>query len=308
MTGTVVRVAAQAKLNLHLRVLAREDSGFHSLETIFHRIDLADELTITITGGERSIDVEGADTGHAESNLAYRAADAYARHRDWPRGFKIELKKRIPVGAGLGGGSADAAAVLRALNLVSPHPIGRHGLLMLASSLGTDVPFLASDAVMALAWGRGERMLSMAPLPRYDIILMSPPFGISTVDAYRWLDEDRARQSESNAMMDEGRTRPTSSPEPSLIDALSLSTWASIARFARNDFEAPVVARHPEMAGYIERLQNSRAILAQMSGSGSTIFGVLDSPPNYSKVPEEHRSHVTTTKTSIDVVQPVRVG
>lgn len=308
MTGTVVRVAAQAKINLHLRVLGREESGFHSLETIFHRIDLADELTITITSGERSIDVQGADTGHAESNLAYRAADAYSRHRNWPRGFRIELKKKIPVGAGLGGGSADAAAVLRALNSVSPDPIGEHGLMMIASSLGSDVPFLASGAVMALAWGRGERMLSIAPLPRRDILLMSPPFGISTTDAYRWLDEDRARQAESDAMMDAGQASAVSNPEAWLFDAVPLSSWASIARFARNDFEAPVIARHPEMAGYIQRLRNSRAILAQMSGSGSTIFGVLETPPDYSKVPEEHRQHVTTTRTAIDVVQPARVG
>ena len=93
MTGTVVRVAAQAKLNLHLRVLAREESGYHSLETIFHRIDLADEVTVTVTNGERSIDVEGANTGESESNLAYRAADAYSRHCGWPRGFKIELTR-----------------------------------------------------------------------------------------------------------------------------------------------------------------------------------------------------------------------
>ena len=307
MSGTVVRIGAQAKLNLHLRVLAREDSGYHSLETIFHRIDLSDDLTITVTSGERSIDVDGADTGDAESNLAYRAADAYARHTGWPRGFRIELTKRIPVGAGLGGGSADAAAVLRALNSISPNPIGGPGMLGIAASLGSDIPFLASNAVMALAWGRGERMLQLAPLPRYDILLMTPPFSVSTKDAYAWLDEDRDRQRESNAMMAEDGAAGTRGPEATFLDPISLSTWASIARFARNDFEPPVIARHPELAGYLDRLRSSRAIFAQMTGSGSTLFGVLDSPPNYAKVPEEHRERVTTTKTSIDVVQPVTV-
>ena len=308
MSGAVVRVAAQAKLNLHLRVLAREDSGYHSLETIFHRIDLSDDVTVAITNGERSIDVEGADTGDAESNLAYRAADAYSRHSGWPRGFRIELTKRIPVGAGLGGGSADAAAVLRALNYASPNPVGAPGLLAIAASLGSDVPFLASSSVMALAWGRGERMLSLPPLPRYDILLMTPSFSVSTKDAYAWLDEDRARQAESNAMMTEGGNAGARGPESAMLDPLSLSTWASIARFARNDFEAPVIARYPELGSHLERLRNSRAIFAQMTGSGSTIFGVLDTPPNYSKVPEEHRQRVTTTRSSIDVVQPVRVG
>ena len=307
MSGAVVRVAAQAKLNLHLRVLAREESGYHSLETIFHRIDLADELTVTVTNGERSIDVEGADTGDAESNLAYRAADAYSRHCGWPRGFRIELTKRIPVGAGLGGGSADAAAVLRALNSVSPNPVGAAGILTIAASLGSDIPFLASNSVMALAWGRGERMLSLAPLPRYDILLMTPPFSVSTRDAYAWLDEDRARQLDSDAMMKESAAPAPRGPESTLLDLVSLSTWASIARFARNDFEAPIIARYPQIATHLDRLRNSRAIFAQMTGSGSTLFGVLDSPPNYSKVPEEHRERVTTTSSSIDVVQPVRV-
>ena len=307
MSGSVVRIAAQAKLNLHLRVLAREDSGFHSLETIFHRIDLSDDLTVTVTSGERSIDVVGADTGDAESNLAWRAAEAYSKHCGWPHGFRIELTKRIPVGAGLGGGSADAAAVLRALNSISPNRIGNPGILAIAASLGSDVPFLASESVMALAWGRGERMLSLAPLPRYDLLLMTPPFSVSTKDAYAWLDEDRERQRESDAMMIEGKSAMERGPETALLDPVSLSTWGSIARFARNDFEAPVAARHPEFVSLLERLRNSRAIFAQMTGSGSTIFAVLDSPPNYAKVPEEHRERVTTTRTSIDVVQPVRV-
>ncbi|MDO8502423.1 MAG: 4-(cytidine 5'-diphospho)-2-C-methyl-D-erythritol kinase [Gemmatimonadaceae bacterium] len=310
MTGPKVRIAAQAKLNLHLRVLAREDSGFHSLETIFHRIDLADDLVIEVTDGERAVDVEGAETGPMESNLAYRAAAAYAAHAGWPKGFRIQLTKRIPVGAGLGGGSADAAAVLRALNFMSGDPIGSHGLLRLAAGFGSDIPFLASDAVMALAWGHGERMLSLAPLPRYDVMLMTPEFSVSTADAYRWLDEDRARQRDVTAMMGDAKSvdERDAAPDAAVLDTVSLSTWASIARFARNDFEAPVSARHPQLAEYLQSLRSSTAVFAQMTGSGSTIFGVFDSPPNYSRVPEEHRERVTTTRTSIDVVQPVRLG
>jgi 4-diphosphocytidyl-2-C-methyl-D-erythritol kinase len=304
VNGPIVRIDAQAKLNLHLRVLSREVSGYHSLETIFHRIDLHDDVVVEITSGERTLDVAGKDTGPVESNLAWRAAAAYAMHTGWPNGFRIELTKRIPIGAGLGGGSADAAAVLRALNSVSPEPMGQPGLLALAATLGSDVPFLASDAVMTLAWGRGERMLTLGALPRHDLLLMSPEFSVSTADAYRWLDEDRARQNESREMMRER----DAGLEPVTLETLDLSTWSSIASFARNDFEAPVIARHPEVRGYLDRLRNSRATFAGMTGSGSTVFGVLDSPPNYSKVPEKHRQRVTTTKSSIDVVQPVRVG
>ncbi|HEY3747475.1 MAG TPA: 4-(cytidine 5'-diphospho)-2-C-methyl-D-erythritol kinase [Gemmatimonadaceae bacterium] len=295
MTGPAARIAAQAKLNLHLRVLAREESGYHSIETVFHRIDLADDILIEITGGKRSIDVDGDDTGPAESNLAYRAAAAYAAQAGWPKGFRIELTKKIPIGAGLGGGSADAGGVLRILDSLSPQQLGENAIMEIGASLGADVPFLSGSAVMAFAWGHGERMMAFPPLPRCDLLLMTPHFSVSTVDAYRWLDEDRAA---SNA------------PEsvPLTIDPWTMSTWAGIGKFARNDFEPAVVKRHPEMAAYLDRLRNSRAIYAQMTGSGSTVFGVLDTPPNYSRVPEEHRERVTTTKTSIDVVQPVRVG
>ena len=304
MSELRVRIAAQAKLNLHLRVLSRDDIGYHSLETIFHRIDLADDLTVGITAGKRTLDVSGAETGPAESNLAWKAAVAYAEHNDWPRGFNIELTKRIPVGAGLGGGSADAAAVLRALNSLSPKPMPVRGLLVLASRLGADVPFLASDAVMAIAWGRGERMLALHPLSPYDVLLMTPEFSVSTADAYRWLDEDRARDASAGEPAGESATVRDSV----VYDSLDVSTWSRIARFARNDFESIVARRHPKLAEYISRLRNSRATFAGMTGSGSTVFGILDSPPNYSRVPEEHRDRVTTTRTSIDVVPPVRVG
>jgi 4-diphosphocytidyl-2-C-methyl-D-erythritol kinase len=303
MSELAVRIAAQAKLNLHLRVLSRDDSGFHSIETIFHRIDLADDLVVEITARERALDVTGADTGEVESNLAWKAATSYAEHNGWPGGFRIELTKRIPVGAGLGGGSADAAAVLRALNSLSPRPMPVRGLLDLASKLGSDVPFLASNAVMAFAWGRGERMMSLTALPRYDVLLMTPEFSVSTKDAYRWLDEDRASHTDARESMGE-----SAAPDSAVFDTLDISTWTRIAKFARNDFEPVIAARHPQLAGYMTRLRNSRAVFSGMTGSGSTVFAVLDTPPNYAKVPEEHRARVTTTRTSIDVVPPVRVG
>jgi 4-diphosphocytidyl-2-C-methyl-D-erythritol kinase len=300
MSELAVRIAAQAKLNLHLRVLSRDVSGFHSLETIFHRIDLADDLTVSITPRTRTLDVTGADTGAVESNLAWRAATAYAARNGWPGGFGIQLTKRIPIGAGLGGGSADAAAVLRALNSLSPDPMPMRELIGLASGLGSDIPFLTSDAVMALAWGRGERMISLTPLPRHDVLLMTPAFSVSTSDAYRWLDEDRAAEMSARDSMAE--------QDSVVFDTLDVSTWTRIAKFARNDFEPVIAVRHPELEEYMTRLRNSRAVFAGMTGSGSTVFAVLDSPPNYAKVPEEHRERVTTTRTSIDVVPPVRVG
>ena len=162
------RVAAQAKINLRLRILAREVSGYHQLETLFLRLALADDVLVRATEGPRSLDVAGdVDArllGATERNLAWRAADAYAEAAGWPAGFSIELTKRIPVGGGLGGGSADAGAVLRALDAIAPSPVGEPALLAIAARLGADVAFLASASTYALAWGRGERMLHL-PAP-----------------------------------------------------------------------------------------------------------------------------------------------
>jgi len=136
-------VAAQAKINLFLDVLERDSSGYHAIETAFLRIDLADEITVREAAG-RSLDVSGpalpiGGLGPTEKNLAYRAAAAYADATGWPSGFAIELVKRVPTGAGLGGGSADAGAVLRALEALSPAPLGAR-LTDVAAALGADVP------------------------------------------------------------------------------------------------------------------------------------------------------------------------
>jgi 4-diphosphocytidyl-2-C-methyl-D-erythritol kinase len=184
------RVAAQAKVNLRLRILAREESGFHQIETLFLRLALADQVRVRRTTGARSLDVHGADAaalGPVEGNLAWRAAVAYAEAGAWTGGFSIELEKSIPVGGGLGGGSADAAGVLRVMNAIAPHPLDVGTLLRLAATLGADVPFLVSDLAYALAWGRGERLLALAPPPVREVVLLVPPFAVNTAAAYGWL-------------------------------------------------------------------------------------------------------------------------
>ena len=157
MSARAARVAAQAKINLGLRVLARETSGYHGIETVFQRLALADDVRVRITDGPRTLDTRGADVGPTEKNLAWRAALAMHAATGWPAGFAITIEKRIPVGAGLGGGSADAGAVLRALNALAPHPVSELELMRIAAPLGADVPFLTGTASLAMAWGRGER-------------------------------------------------------------------------------------------------------------------------------------------------------
>ncbi|RPH32364.1 MAG: 4-(cytidine 5'-diphospho)-2-C-methyl-D-erythritol kinase, partial [Chloroflexi bacterium] len=161
-----VWIAAHAKLNLFLRVLSREADGFHGLETLFCLVDLADRLQVERRDGKAiTIEVEGADVGPPESNLAVRAAALVLAATGERFGVHLTLTKRIPVQAGLGGGSSDAAAALIAVNHLANGAIPRHELLQFAARLGSDVPFFLSGAPLALGWGRGERLLQLPPLP-----------------------------------------------------------------------------------------------------------------------------------------------
>lgn len=278
----LARVAAQAKVNLLLRVLARETSGYHSIETVFLRVDLADEVCVREASG-RSIDCTGpalpADgLGPAQRNLAFRAAAAYADATGWPNGFALEITKHIPVGGGLGGGSADAGAVLRALDALSPRPLGRR-LVELAGPLGADVPFMSIESPMALAWGRGERLFPLHPLDDRAAILLVPNFGISTPDAYSWVSGDRGAYA----------------PSPSVLTPELVATWEGISQIATNDFEGPVSARHPSIRQLIDELAARDAIMAMLSGSGSTVFGIFNDPTRIQ--PSARADGVTTIQT-----------
>lgn len=300
MSGPAARIRAQAKLNLHLRILTREESGFHSIETIYHRIDHADELRVCIENDKRRVlDVQGADLGPVESNLAFRAALAYQDECRWPSGFTIELEKKISTGAGLGGGSADAAAVLRALDSLNRKPAGEKRLLAIAASLGSDIPFLVSQEVMALAWGRGERMRGLVPLPQRDVLLVTPDFQVSTADAYSWLDGERPSQGDMGEHSASGLL---------IISDEMMATWQAVATLNRNDFITPIANRHPAIRAHLERLKATGSLLCSMSGSGSTLFGVYEVLPEAAALKVFDGATLTPTRTSTSVVQPVRIA
>jgi 4-diphosphocytidyl-2-C-methyl-D-erythritol kinase len=264
VTARTASVEAQAKLNLFLRVLAREASGYHQLETLFARIELADSLRVTTGTAAREVRCAGAETGPMAENLAFRAATAFADVTGWPTGFLIEIEKRIPVGGGLGGGSADAGAVLRALNALAPSPLPAAALASLAFGLGADVPFLATEAPLALAWGRGERLLALRPLPAREVVLVVPDFGVETKAAFGWYAAEH------------GRT--AGAPAPLTLD--NLDRWDQVARIAVNDLEPAVAGRHPVLAAGLKALEEAGARIARMTGSGSTLFGVFDRRPS----------------------------
>ncbi|HEX2781521.1 MAG TPA: 4-(cytidine 5'-diphospho)-2-C-methyl-D-erythritol kinase [Gemmatimonadaceae bacterium] len=283
------RVAAFAKVNLTLRVLAREAGGYHQLETLFCRIDLADDVIVHVRDDDtRSIECAGADVGPPERNLALRAAVAYAERDGWPRGFAIEIEKRIPVGGGLGGGSADAGAVLRALNSLNPRPLPVHELLAIAGPLGADVPFLTGVAPLALAWGRGERMLALPALPQRELALVLPPLSVNTAEAYDWLAAARGTGE--------------ASPRPALHPLAAVTTWDGVVRFSENDFEPPVFAQRPELGEIYARLAAVPGVeLARMSGSGSTLFALLAKDVELRSVAQAAASRVLAARTLDEV-------
>jgi 4-diphosphocytidyl-2-C-methyl-D-erythritol kinase len=295
--ATTARTVAQAKINLFLRVLAREASGYHQLETLFCRLELGDDVVVRTDVRNRSLDASGdvippAGLGPVDRNLAWRAAEAFAKATGWPNAWAIEIRKRIPVGGGLGGGSADAGAVLRCLNAISPAPLPTHALLALAASLGADVPFLSMDEPVALGWGRGERLLPVPVLPARAVVLACFPFGVSTPDAYRWLDD----------------ARDSFSPEAAVLELDRLGSWARIAQLAHNDFEAVVAPRFAAIAttlnewrSHIDRIGDPEGI-ALLAGSGATVFLLSDRVASALHDAREPSPRIVRTSTATRVV------
>jgi len=255
-----VRVLAHAKVNLFLRILARESSGFHQIETAFALLEMADELVVLRrTGSGVTLEVEGPDLGPSDENLAVRAARMVLDATGNRFGVAITLTKRIPVRAGLGGGSSDGAATLQAVNALAGNAVPRHELHHFASKLGADVAFFASGAALALAWGRGERQFRLPAPPAHPALVAVPPIDVATPDAYAWWDAQN----------------PSPAPRgPVTLDADALSTWGSIGRLGGNDFETVVFGKHPELRALYERVAQTGPIWVRLCGSGSAVAAV----------------------------------
>ncbi len=256
---TLITLECPAKVNLFLRVLAREDSGYHAIETLFCRLALHDTLAITRTDAGISLVVEGADVGPVERNLAWRGAEVVLDATGRRFGVAMHLTKRIPAAAGLGGGSSDAAAALLGVNALANGAVPRAELFNMAHRLGADVPFLLSEASLALAWGRGQRMLRLPPLPPLPVLLVVPESPVATAEAYRWVDEMRAQSGIRAAVA---------------LDLEALRGWSDVARLAGNDFESVIFGRFPAVRAAFDALARTRPILCRMTGSGSTLFAV----------------------------------
>lgn len=253
-------VRAHAKVNLDLRVLGVRADGYHELRTVFQTIELHDTLVCAEQPGPFTLKCRVAGVPLDAGNLVWKAAAAL-----WTalgRGGEIcdaviQIDKQIPVEAGLGGGSADAAAALMALaRLWGGAPITL--LREVGATIGADVPFFLSGGT-ALGLGRGEEIYPLVDLPPHFVVIVRPPFGVSTAEAYGWYDEDRA-----SGQRDENREFQQL-PVP----------WPSRAAQMINDLEPPVVRRHPEIGAVKQQLRELGATAAAMSGSGSAVFGLF---------------------------------
>lgn len=275
MTERRYRASAYAKLNLALEIGERKDDGFHDIRSIFHSIDLADTLELRVGGSSGGISVSGDFGCPVERSTVYRAAagfmafcgiDPYGKGR----GIELRVIKNIPSEAGLGGGSTDAAAVLRMLDLAFSTGLGTGDLAEIGAAIGSDVPFFLHGGA-AFVSGRGERVEPLQPRGDFFILLIKPPFGISTPWAYRILDEDRAA----------GLVSP---PDPRGFGDSGISGGvAMVEEYGRavkewrfgNDFLPTIERRKTDYGLIFDQLRTCGAEYASLSGSGSCAFGLF---------------------------------
>lgn len=255
--------AAYAKLNLTLDVLGKRDDGYHDLKSVMQTISIRDDIEIDIGTGKPWVltcDKEGIPTD--SSNLAWKAAQVYfdTLKKD-PDGIEIRITKRIPSEAGLGGGSADAAAVLRALNRHYGQPLSILALAELGAQVGSDVPFCTLCGT-AMVEGRGERLRKLPDMPECVFVVCKPDFSCSTAELYKKLDETAIPKRPDHQAME---------------SALLAGDLGKVAENVYNVFDPVVTAHHLEL-NYIKSIFNSYGSVAQqMTGSGSAVFGIMPS-------------------------------
>lgn len=253
--GKEVKLRVGGKLNIYLAVVGKQDN-YHLLETVYQSIDLYDELWISLEGEELRLECEGMETN--EQNLAYKAGKVFKEVFGIKEGIYIKLKKKIPIGKGLGGGSADAGGVLLALAYL--YGIPKDELLPLASFLGADVSFFLYGGC-AVGRGKGDIIEPFDFLPPFNFLLIIPPFSLSTALVYSLL-------------------RPPYQPSTlsQFLETFRKGDIMEIGRNLRNDLEKPAFSLHPEL-GEVKRELLRKGIPTLMTGSGSALFSILGKEP-----------------------------
>ncbi len=283
-----------AKINLGLHIHKKREDGFHELETLFHMVGWYDELEIEGTRERVELVCNAPGIPNDERNLVVKAA-ILLKNR-FPKkcgGVNIKLKKNIPSGAGLGGGSGNAAGILLALNLLWDLKLKRKDLIELASELGSDVPFFLMSPC-AMGAGRGEILQSVESLVRFYILMIYPGFPVATSWVYGNL-KLKLTKAENNISI--------------LKNFLLRSEFAQLGEALYNDLEPVVFKRHPEILEIKKELLDSGARGALLSGSGSTVFGIFDNPQIANKAlarftEEKYRSFLAESITSLSEFYP----
>lgn len=250
---------AYAKINWALVVTGRRGDGYHLLDMLMQPIALCDELSAE-EADSLSLVIEGDDIEAGPNNLVLRAARALQAHTGTSLGAHLYLKCRVPNQAGLGAGSADCAAALRLLKRLWHLEIPDEELLSIGARLGADVPFCLTNRY-ARVQGIGERVLPLSGAKQWPLVIVKPKLGVSTPEAFRLLDKSFPQNSERNL-------------DNALI-ALSNGDWQSFAAYAGNDLLAPAIQLAPQIGGCIGILQEQGALYADMTGSGSAVYGVF---------------------------------
>ena len=260
---TTLYEGAFAKLNLTLDVLGKREDGYHDLKSVMQTISIRDDVEIDIgTGKPWSLECSAEGIPTDRKNLAWKAAEVFCQEmKKDPDGISIRIHKRIPSGAGLGGGSADAAAVLRALNRHYGSPLSVLALAELGARVGSDVPFCVLCGT-AMVEGRGERLRKLPDLPDCVFVVCKPDFSVSTPELYQKIDTVAIAHHPDNTAME---------------SALLAGDLGKIADLIENVFDPVVTAEHLEL-NYIKSICNSYGALGmQMTGSGSAIYAIMPS-------------------------------
>jgi 4-diphosphocytidyl-2-C-methyl-D-erythritol kinase len=271
-------IEAPAKINLYLEAGPPSRDGYHPVRTVLQTVDLCDLVEVEVTDGGEGIllEVKG-DAPPGEGNLCHRAADFFTSATGLRMGIKMTLTKRIPQAAGLGGGSSDAAAVLRVLNFIAGEAMGGEELLRNAATMGTDVPFFLVGGT-ALGEGRGERITALVQAPPLPVLLVNPGGGLSTADVYRRFD-----------LCGEGDP-PAQGPHQ-ITRALPRGDAGEIAPLLHNSLQRAACELMPETAALLEKAARAGAYGALVSGSGPTIFVLAGSDGEAASLEGEMKKH-----------------
>lgn len=265
-----LQIKCPAKINLTLDVIDRRSDGYHNLSMIMQTINLYDIIKISVYDTKSpsiSLLCENKNVPTDDSNLIVRAAKLFFEKTGISAAVEIQLEKNIPVGAGLGGGSSDAAGTLTALNTIFDNPLSKESLAHMAKSLGADVPFFLNGGCM-LAEGIGEKLSPLPPLENIFIVLAKPEISISTAHVYKSL------------VLDDSICHPD---VKSAIDALHNQDVDKLASVAGNVLESVVLKEHDIIQEYKSIMKEFGAVYSLMSGSGSSVFGIFKNKPSAEK-------------------------